>query len=167
MLLRYSPQNMRTILYSQTLWHRDSSLALEPLLLLPFWLRPLKKNYCGIPFNHFCTSCSKLFLNSHHIQHFLISHCSFFEVFLLTVLLMTLSLCNEPSLAIPLPSFTDKVPHECLMLMDHLLTPGGDLQGITLDYADFSSLTDCSYLKGDHGWEFLSWHSGNKSNQES
>lgn len=27
-----------------TLWHRDAPLALEPLLPLPFWLRPPRKS---------------------------------------------------------------------------------------------------------------------------
>ena len=48
-------------------------------------------------------------------------------------------------------SLTDKVPQDCLTLMDQLLTPCDDLHEIPLGNADFSWFADSSYLKGDNG----------------
>ena len=59
--------------------------------------------------------------------------------------------CNKLNPAAVLPSVPDKVPPDCLMLMDHLLTPHDDLQAIPLGNTDFSWLTDGSYLNGDNG----------------
>ena len=59
--------------------------------------------------------------------------------------------CNNLNPAILLPSVTDEVPHDCLMLVDHLLSPCEDLQEASLGDTDFSWLTDSSYLKDDNG----------------
>ena len=55
------------------------------------------------------------------------------------------------NLATLLPSITNKVFHDCLMLTDHLLTPHDDRQEIHLGNTDFSWFTDGSYLKFDNG----------------
>lgn len=64
---------------------------------------------------------------------------------------MTLLHCSKLNPAAVLPSVPDTVPPDCLMLMDHLLTPRDDLQAIPLGNTDFSWLTDGSYLNGDNG----------------
>ena len=56
---------------------------------------------------------------------------------------------NNLSLATFLPSVTNKVHHNRLNLVDHLLTPH-NLQEIPSDKVDFSLFTDGSYLKGDN-----------------
>lgn len=74
-----------------------------------------------------------------------------YEVLLLTAPHMNLLCCNNLNLATLLPSVSDEVPHNCLMLMYHLLTPPDDLQKILLGNIYFSRFTDGSYLKGNNG----------------
>ena len=113
----------------------DTPLALEPSWPLTFWLRPPRKSL-WIPFNHFCTLCSRS---------------SPEQVLLLTAPLITLLCCNNLNPATVLPSVSDKVCHNTLTLMDHLLTPHDDLREIPLNIADFLHLMDGSYLKDDNG----------------
>ena len=71
MLFEYSPQNrgppLTTGYYSQQLdpMHSDVPLALEPLLPLPFWLRPLE-NILESPLIIFVPHAEAI-LSSHHI----------------------------------------------------------------------------------------------------
>lgn len=74
-----------------------------------------------------------------------------YEVLLLTAPHMNLLCCNNLNLATLLPSVSDEVPNNCLMLMYHLLTPPDDLQKILLGNIYFSRFTDGSYLKGNNG----------------
>lgn len=62
-----------------------------------------------------------------------------------------LSYCNKLNLAILLSSITEKAPHDCLTMMDHLLTFPDYLQETLLSNIDFSWFTDGSYLKGENG----------------
>ena len=59
--------------------------------------------------------------------------------------------CNNFNPATLLNHIMDKVPHDCLKLTDHLLTPHDDVQEIPLSSTDFSWFTDNSYPKGDNG----------------
>ena len=89
--------------------------------------------------------------NSHHTQHSSHSCLNSNEVLWLTVLHISLLPCNNLSLIISLPSVTNQVPHDCLMLMDHLLNSSNDLKEIPLCNISFSWFPDGSYLKGDDG----------------
>ena len=71
---------------------------------------------------------------------------SFFKLLFACLLYVAINL-NPTAL---LPSMTNEVLHDCLTLMDHLLTPSDDLQETPLGNLDFSSFTDGSYLKGDN-----------------
>lgn len=62
---------------------------------------------------------------------------------------VTLSHYNNLNPAVLFPSFKVKTPHDYLMLTDHLLAPGGNLQETPLTTADFSWFTGGSYLKGE------------------
>lgn len=65
---------------------------------------------------------------------------------------MTLIHYNSLNPAIPLPSCTDEVPHVCLTLMDHLLTPHDDLQETPLVNAD---LVTWWFLPKKWEWQIL------------
>lgn len=72
--------------------------------------------------------------------------------FFLTTPHINFVVCNNNlNLAIFLLSVTDSVPRDCLILVDHLLTPCDELQKIALSNIDFSWFIGCSYLKGDNG----------------
>ena len=72
----------------------------------------------------------------HHTQHLSARRLTTYEILLLTSPHMTLIHYNSLNPAIPLPSCTDEIPHVCLTLMDHLLTPHDDLQETPLVNAD-------------------------------
>ena len=95
----------------------------------------------------FVSHAVEVILNSHGTQHFsascLISH----EGPLFSVLHVTLLHDNNFNLATLLPSVTNNVLHDCLMLIDNVLTPCNDLQEIPLGNVDFSWFTDGSCLK--------------------
>ena len=111
---------MHAIASKWTPWHRDIPLGLEPLWLLPFWLMPLRKLLS--PLTIFVYHRVEALLNSHHTQHFFVSHLMSYEVLLLTAPHISLLCCNNLNPATLLPSVSDEVPHNCLMLMYHLLT---------------------------------------------
>ena len=90
----------------------------------------------GSPFTMSVPRVVKILLNSHHIQRFSVSCLTSYKVRLFTATLLS-SVANE-------------VPHDCLMLMGHLLTPRDDLQESFLSNADFSWFMNGSSLKSDH-----------------
>lgn len=51
----------------------------------------------------------------------------------------------------PLPLVTEGAPHGCLVVIDHFLTPGPDLQETPLSNTDFLWFTIGSSLKGNTG----------------
>ena len=122
-----------------------------PYQPLPFLVKATKKIVVEFPLTIFVPDALEAILNSHHIQYFSTSRLTSYEVLLLTAPHITLFCYNNLNLATLFPSITHKVPHDCLTLMDHLLTPCDGLQEIPLDNADFSWLTDVSFLKGNNG----------------
>ena len=115
-----------------------------------------KKNHCRTLFTDFCTPCSRSSPELSSYLTFLSQLSHFYKDLLLRNLLLTaphmnLLCCNNLNLATLLPSVSDEVPHNCLMLMYHLLTPPDDLQKILLGNIYFSRFTDGSYLKGNNG----------------
>ena len=77
-------------------------------------------------------------LNSLQTQHFSVSQHTYPAVLLLTGPHITLLHCHTLDPATLLPSVTNKSPHNCLILMNHLLTPYNDAQEIPLGAVDFS-----------------------------
>lgn len=71
-----------------------------------------------------------------------------------------LSCCSNLNLGTLLPSVTDKIPHNCLILMDHLLTFHDDLQEIPLSNTEVSWFTSDSCLNGDNGKYFTEYATG-------
>ena len=71
---------------------------------------------------------------------------------MLTASHITLLHCNNlnPATLLPAP-INDEVPHDCLPLTNHLLTPDDDLQENPSGNTDVSWFTDGSYLKSDNG----------------
>ena len=65
--------------------------------------------------------------NFHHTQHFLVSCLTSYEVLSLTASHIALLCCNNLNPVTLLPSVTDELPHNCLPLIDHLVTPCNDL----------------------------------------
>ena len=86
-----------------------------------------EKMAAGSPYTTFVPQSVEVLLNSHHTQHFSVSCLTSVEVLLLTVLHIILLHCDNLSPDTLLPSVTSGVPHSCLMLMDHFLTPHDDL----------------------------------------
>lgn len=87
------------------LWHGDTSLALELLPPLPFWLRPLRKWGGGSPhLTIFVPHAVEALLNSHHAHHFSVSLLTSYGGLLLTAPHITLLHCNDLNLATLLPS---------------------------------------------------------------
>ena len=124
---------------------RVTPLVLETLPPLFIWLRPSRKSLWDffspfLYFMHFCTIFVPL-LNSHHTHHFSFSHLTSYEVLLLTALRITLLHCSNLNPTTCLPSVTDEVPHNCLALMNHLLTPRDDLQETPLEQPFHSVLS--------------------------
>ena len=105
----------------------------------------------GFPFTIFVPHAAEGLLNSHHTKHFSVNRLTSYEILLLIAPHVTFLCCNNLNPASLLPSIIDEAPHDYLMLTDHLLTPHDDLTETPLDNADFSWLTDGSYLKGDNG----------------
>ena len=72
-------------------------------------------------------------------QYFSVSRLISYKLLLLIPLHRTLFIiyCSNLNPATLLPSITDKVPHDCLTVMDHLLTPHDNLQEIPLGNIDF------------------------------
>lgn len=101
-------------------------------------------------FDHFIPLSVESLLGSHHTQDFSASHLTSYEI-LLTVSNIILLHHNKLNPDPLLHTITNKVLYDCLLLMDHLLTPCNDLQEIPLGNDDFSQFTDGSYLKGDSG----------------
>ena len=81
-------------------------------------------------------------LNSLHTQHFSVSQLTYNGVLLLTEPRRTLLHRRTLDAATFLPSVTNKIPHNCLILMNHLLTPYNDVQEIPLGDVDVSWFTD-------------------------
>ena len=126
-------------------------LALESLLPLPFWLRPQRK-LLRDPLEPFLylMLCRRSWICI-MLNIFQSSAPPPMKPFLLTAPHITLLCCNHLNSAIFLPSVTDKVPHDCLMLTDHLLAPSDDLKETPLGNADIWWFTGGSYLKDDNG----------------
>ena len=82
----------------------------------------------GSPLIVFVPHSVEALLNSRHSQYISASCLNSYEIFLLTALHITLLCCNNLNLVPLFPSITEKVLHDCLMLMDHLLIPCDDLQ---------------------------------------
>ena len=81
----------------------------------------------GSPLTIFVPHAVEAVLNSHHAQHFSGNYPNFYEVLLLTdphITLLHGSNLNPHTL---LPYVTNEILYDCLMLMDHLLTPCNDL----------------------------------------
>ena len=108
-----------------------------------------EKIVVGSPLTIFVHHTVEAVLNSHHTQYFFVSRLISYEILLFTAPHITLLHCNNLNPASLLPSVSDEVPHDCLMLLYHLLTPD-DLQEILLGNIDFSCFTDVSYLKGNN-----------------
>nr|XP_030739124.1 arylacetamide deacetylase-like 3 [Globicephala melas] len=69
------------------------------------------------------------------VVHWPVSLCllTSYEVLLLTAPHITLLRCNNLNPATLLTSVTEEITHKCLMLMDHILTPCGDLQEASVE----------------------------------
>ena len=98
---------------------------------------PHKENFCGICFNHFIPLSVESLLSSYHTQDLSASHLTSYEI-LLTVSNIILLHHNKLNPDTLLHTITNKVLYDCLLLMDHLLTPCNDLQEIPLGNNDFS-----------------------------
>lgn len=81
-------------------------------------------------------------LNSLHTQHFSVSQLTYYGVLLLTRPHRTLLHCHTLDPPTLLPSVTNKIPHNCLILMNHLLNPYKNAQEIPLGDVAFSWFTD-------------------------
>ena len=103
------------------------------------------------PLTIFVPHAVEALLNFHHIQHFSVGHLTSYEVLLLTAPLITLLHCSGFNPASLLPSVTRDVLHDCLTLVNHLLTLHGDLQETLVGNVDFSWFTGGFYLKGGDG----------------
>ena len=154
--LGHSPKNTGTGINPQvmtasswTLWPRASLLALEPLWALPFWLKPQWKILWDM-FQPFYTSFSRLSPGFSSHSRFLCQppHLLWNLLTVSNIILLHHNKLNPDPL---LHTITKEVLCDCLLLMDHLLTPCNDLQEIPLGNNDFSRFTDGSYLKGDSG----------------
>ena len=145
----YSPINMGTTTdpCMQYPLAQGYPLGLEPLWTLP--LRPLRRLLS--PLTIFVYHRVEALLDSHQTRHFFVSHLMSYDALWLTAPHITLLCCNNLNPAPLLPSVSDEVPHNCLMLTYHLLTPPDDLQKILLGTMYCSRFTDGSYLKGNNG----------------
>lgn len=143
--------------YSQQL----DSVAWEPPGILPqhhfraitvvaFSVKAIWKITVGCPLTIFIPHVEAALLNSHHttllsqMPHLLWSpfvNCSSRNSLR----------CDKLYPVTLLPSIIYEVPHNCLSLMDHLLTTCHDLKEIPPGNADFSWLTDGSHLHSDNG----------------
>ena len=82
----------------------------------------------GSPLTVFVSHVVEALLNSPHTQHFSVSRLTSYEVLLLTTPHIILLCCSNLNPVTFLPSIFNKIPHDCLTLTDHLLTPYDDLQ---------------------------------------
>ena len=114
-------------------------------------VKATKKVIVGSPLPIFIPHAVEGLPNSHHTQPFSVSPLNSYEALLLTTPHVTLLQCNNFNPGTLLPTITNDISHDCLTLMDHLLTPGDNLQAIPLGNTGFSWFTDGSYLKGDNG----------------
>ena len=153
----YSPINMGTTTdpCMQYPLAQGYPLGLEPLWALP--LRPLKPlRRLLSPLTIFVYHRAEALLDSHHTQHFFVSHLMSYEALWLTAPHITLLCCNNLNPAPLLPSVSDEVSHNCLMLTYHRLTPPDNLQKILLGDMYFSLFTDGSLSMGSqrvrHDW---------------
>lgn len=116
--------------------------------VLPFQLRPLKKLSVD-PLCHLSTSCCLSYLgltwhstSSSEASHFLwnsLANCP----------PITLVHCNNLNPATLPPSSMDKIPYDCLTLIDHLVRPSYKKPPLT--NVNFPWNTDGPYLKDENG----------------
>ena len=118
-----------------------------PIVLL---VKATEKIAVGSPLTTFVPHAVEALLNSQHTQHLSVSHLTSSEVLWLTAPHITLLHCNNLKPATLLRTLIGKVPHNCFMLTEHLLTPCDNLQEMPLGNNDFSWFTYVSYLKGDN-----------------
>ena len=99
-------------------------------------VKATKETTVGSPLTIFVAHAVEALLNSHHTQHFSVSHFTSYDIVLLTAAHIILS-CNNFNPATLLPSVTDEASHECIMRVNHRLTSHDDLQETPLSNSDF------------------------------
>lgn len=105
----------------------------------------------GTDLTIFAPHAVEILLNSHHTQHFFISHLISYEVLMLTATHIIIVCCSNLNPVSLLPHSPIKGLHDCLKLMDYLLTLCNDIQEIPLCNIDLSWFTGVFKLNGDHG----------------
>ena len=125
--------------------------CLRDIMATALLVKATKKIIVGSPLTVSVPHTVETLLNSDHTQHFSAHFFTSYKLLLLTAPHIILLCCNNLKSVTLLPYITTEVLHNCLTLMDHLLTPCNNLQEIPLGKSAFSWFIDGSYLKVDNG----------------
>ena len=139
---------MGTLASNWILWQEDNPPCLRAITNTTLLVKATEKSVVGAPLTIFVPHAVEALLTSQSTQHFSVGYLISYELLLLTPPLLCSNNLNPATL---FSSVFDEVFHNCLMLMNHLLTPCDDLQEIHFGNADFSWFTDGSYFKGKNG----------------